>query len=323
MKVSVIIPNYNGKEYIKECLEALEKQTFTDFETIFVDNGSLDGSRNYIREHYPDINFTPLDKNYGFSGAVNVGIRESKGDYVVLLNNDTQVDPDWLRQLVLCMDQDEMIFSCSSKMIRYHERDLIDDAGDQYCALGWARKRGDGQPANLALYNEDKQIFSACAGAAIYRKSVLKKIGLFDENFFAYLEDVDIGYRGNIYGYKNIYCSKALVYHIGSATTGATRHNAFKVKLAARNNIYLIYKNMPPLQRGLNMPFLLVGRLIKYIYFARKGFGKEFREGIKEGKRTKKDLTCIDYNKKHLKHYLQIQGMLIRNLLGYLFSSFC
>ncbi len=312
MTVSVIIPNYNGKKFIKECIDALESQTYTDFETIFVDNGSLDGSRSYVKENYPQIKFIPLDKNYGFSGAVNVGIKEAKGDYVVLLNNDTQVQKDWLKNLVACIEKDPKIFSCSSKMIRYNERDLIDDAGDEYSILGWAKKRGDGK--SVDLYEEDKQVFSACAGAAIYRKSIFKEIGYFDENFFAYLEDVDIGYRGNIYGYKNIYCSKALVYHIGSATTGATRHNAFKVKLSARNNFYLAYKNMPIFQRWLNSPFLLLGRLVKYLYFVKKGFGPEFREGLREAKRGKKDIPKVVYKNRHLKNYLIIQGMLFKNI---------
>lgn len=312
MKVSVVIPNYNGKKYIKNCLDALEKQTFRSFETIFVDNGSLDGSRRYMRENYAQIKFVPLDKNYGFSYAVNVGIRESKGEYVVLLNNDTEVEKDWLENLVLCIESSPEIFSCSSKMIRYNERNLIDDAGDQYCILGWAKKRGDGKSAHL--YSENKQIFSACAGAAIYRRNVFEEIGFFDENFFAYMEDIDIGYRANIYGYKNIYCSKAVVYHIGSATTGATRHNAFKVKLSARNNIYLAYKNMPRVQRWINTPFLLLGRLIKYIYFAKKGFSKEFKAGIAEAKITKKEIPRVKYQKRNLKNYLKIQGMLLRNI---------
>ena len=312
MKVSVVIPNYNGKEFIDECIESLEKQSYNDFETIFVDNGSLDGSRSYVKERYPHMKFIPLNKNYGFSVAVNRGIKESKGEFVVLLNNDTQVEKDWLKNLVACIEKDPQIFSCSSKMIRYKERQLIDDAGDQYNILGWAKKRGDGKP--LEDYNESKEVFSACAGAAIYRKSIFKEIGYFDENFFAYMEDVDIGYRANIYGYKNIYCSKALVYHIGSATTGATRHNAFKVKLSARNNIYIAYKNMPPVQRFCNTPFLLLGRLIKYLYFVEKGLGKEFKEGVMEANQTKKKLKRVKYQKEHLQNYLRIQGKLLINL---------
>ena len=127
-------------------------------------------------------------------------------------------------------------------MIRYSERDKIDDAGDEYTILGWAYKRGDGATVNK--YNKSERVFSSCAGAAIYRRKLFEEIGYFDEAFFAYMEDVDISYRANIHGYKNIYCRDALVYHIGSATSGS-KYNNFKVRLAARNNIYVILKNMP------------------------------------------------------------------------------
>lgn len=319
MKVSIVIPNYNGKQYIKACMESLEKQSYKDFEIILVDNGSLDGSRSYIKENYPDINVIFLDKNYGFSYAVNVGIKQSNAEYVVLLNNDTEVDKDWLGNLVRCIEKDKQIFSCSSKMIRYNERHLIDDAGDEYCILGWTRKRGDGMPVDL--YNETKEVFSSCAGAAIYRREIFAKIGYFDELFFAYMEDVDISYRALIYGYKNIYCSDALVYHIGSATTGSTRYSSLKVKLAARNNIYVQYKNMPRLQRWLNKPFLLLGRLIKYMFFVKKGFGKEFLEGTREALYTRKEIQRTSYDKKHLKNYIKIQVLLIKNLWGYIGKS--
>lgn len=316
MKVSIVIPNYNGKQFIKACLDSLHHQTYTDFETIFVDNGSLDGSRSYMRDNYPHIRFIPLDKNYGFSYAVNVGIKASKAEYVVLLNNDTQVESTWLENLLRCIESDSQVFACSSKMIRYKERHLIDDAGDEYCLLGWAYKRGDGQP--IEYYNQTQEVFSACAGAAIYRRSIFKEIGYFDENFFAYLEDVDISYRARIYGYKNLYCSDAIVYHIGSATTGATKHNSFKVKLAARNNIYLLYKNMPTLQRWINAPFLYMGWLIKYLYFIKKGYGKEFMAGTRQANANKKDLQKVPYQKQHLKNYGHIQKMLIKNTWCYI-----
>ncbi|HHX60643.1 MAG TPA: glycosyltransferase family 2 protein [Epulopiscium sp.] len=316
MQVSIIIPNYNGKQYIKECLDALTHQTYTNYEVLFVDNGSLDGSRSYMKENYPHIQMIPLDKNYGFSYAVNVGIRASTAEYVVLLNNDTAVEPSWLESLVRCIQSDPQIFSCSSKMIRYHERHLIDDAGDEYCILGWAYKRGDGQP--LERYNQTREVFSACAGAAIYRRSIFKEIGYFEESFFAYLEDVDISYRARIYGYKNLYCSDALVYHIGSATTGATKYNSFKVKLAARNNIYLAYKNMPTLQRWVNKPFLSLGWLIKYMFFIKKGYREEYMAGTREARATIKDIQRVPYQKRHFKNYIKIQGLLVGNTWGYI-----
>lgn len=316
MKISVIIPNYNGKQYIEGCLKSLQKQTYKNFEIIFVDNGSLDGSRSYMRENYPEIEMILLDKNYGFSCAVNRGIKQSKGKYIVLLNNDTEVEPTWLENLVGCIESDPLIFSCCSKMVRHQERHLIDDAGDVYFVLGWAHKRGDGK--SIQLYEKTEEVFSSCAGAAIYRRAVFDEIGYFDESFFAYLEDMDISYRARIYGYKNMYCSNAIVYHIGSATSGATRHNSFKVKLSARNNIYMHYKNMPIVQRWLNAPFLILGWMIKYIYFRKKGLGKDFIEGTREALDNKKNISKVPYKSKHFRNYIKIQYELIQNTFRYI-----
>ncbi|MEG1637798.1 MAG: glycosyltransferase family 2 protein, partial [Cellulosilyticaceae bacterium] len=178
--------------------------------------------------------------------------------------------------------------------------------------LGWTKKRGDGK--SVVGFNTVKRVFSACAGAALYRKEVFEQIGYFDEHFFAYMEDVDIGYRANIYGYKNVYCPTAKVYHIGSATSGS-RHNAFKVKLAARNNIYVAYKNMPLLQLILNFPFLLMGYSIKYFFFRSKGLGKSYKEGILEGINTMQELQKTPFRWNHIKEYFYIEGQLIKNLV--------
>ena len=263
MGVSVVIPNYNGKKYLETCMKSLMKQSLKPEEIIIVDNASKDGSIEYIKEEFKEkVTLICLDENYGFSKAVNEGIKKSTSEFVALLNNDTELDEKWLEELYKCIQKDEKIFSCCSKMLRFVERDIIDDAGDEYTLLGWGNKIGDGKASSD--YEEDKEVFSSCAGAAIYRSSILDEIGLFDENFFAYLEDMDISYRARVYGYKNYYASKAKVYHIGSATSGS-RHNSFKVKLAARNNIYLIHKNMPILQIILNFIFIFMGILLKVL----------------------------------------------------------
>lgn len=270
------------------------QQTFKDFEIVVVDNASKDGSLKFIKKNYPNAKLVSLNKNYGFSKAVNEGIKTSYSDYIVLLNNDTEVERNWLKNLVYCIESDKGIFSCCSKMIRYHEKEKIDDAGDEYTILGWAFKRGDG--ANVKKYSKNKSVFSSCAGAAIYRRKIFDEIGFFDENFFAYLEDVDISYRAKIYGYKNIYCSDACVYHIGSATSGS-RHNEFKVKMAARNNIYLLLKNMPLIQLIVNSPFILLGILIKYLYFCRKGLGKVYLEGLVEAINNRNTIEKVKFKK--------------------------
>lgn len=252
-KVAVVIPNYNGYRYLETCFAALAKQTFTEFTTYFVDNGSQDESCAFLREHYPETKIIQLDDNYGFSRAVNEGIRRSKEPYVILLNNDTEVFPDFVERLYEGICKRKNAFACSAKLISYQERDKIDDAGNYYNMLGWAFARGKGKP--VSEFETSDRIFAACAGAAIYRREFLEKTGLFDEEHFAYLEDTDIGYRARLLGYENWYEPSAKVYHVGSGTSGS-RYNLFKIRYSSRNNIYLIYKNMPVLQILLNLPVL-------------------------------------------------------------------
>ena len=250
-KVAVVIPNYNGYRYLETCFAALAKQNFTEFTTYFVDNGSQDESCAFLREHYPETKIIQLDDNYGFSRAVNEGIRQSKEPYVILLNNDTEVFQDFVERLYEGICKRKNAFACSAKLISYQERDKIDDAGNYYNMLGWAFARGKGKP--VSEFETSDRIFAACAGAAIYRREFLEKTGLFDEEHFAYLEDTDIGYRARLLGYENWYEPSAKVYHVGSGTSGS-RYNLFKIRYSSRNNIYLIYKNMPVLQILLNLP---------------------------------------------------------------------
>ena len=169
MKVTIVIPNYNGKHFMEPCLASLERQTCHDFKILVVDNASTDGSLEYMKENYPDIEVIALDKNYGFSKAVNVGIRHSRTPYVILLNNDTTVDPHYVEEMVGAIERSPRIFSVSSKMIQMYHPDLIDSAGDLYTVIGWGICRGTGRP--VTNYTKADEIFTACAGAAIYRRS--------------------------------------------------------------------------------------------------------------------------------------------------------
>lgn len=314
MKVTIVIPNYNGKHFMEPCLSSLSEQTYKNFHILVVDNASSDGSIEYMEENYPDIELIKLQKNYGFSKAVNVGIQHSRTPYVILLNNDTTVDTHYVEEMVRAIERSPKIFSVSSKMIQMYHPDLIDSAGDLYTLLGWGVCRGCGRPVtNYTTYDE---VFTACAGAAIYRRSVFEEIGYFDENHFAYLEDIDIGYRARIYGYHNMYCPTALVYHVGSGTSGS-KYNAFKVKLAARNNLYLNYKNMPVLQLILNFIPLAIGYFVKYLFFCKIGFGKEYKEGFQEGLQTAKQQNKVKFQIRHLGNYFVIEIDLIRHTLAY------
>lgn len=314
MKVTVVIPNYNGKHFMEPCLSSLMKQTCKDFEILVVDNASSDGSVSYMKEHYPHIRLISLSKNYGFSKAVNTGITQSTTPYVILLNNDTTVDPDFIKEMVSAIERSPSLFSVSSKMIQMYHPDLIDSAGDLYTLLGWGICRGTGRP--VSNYTRFDLIFTACAGAAIYRRKIFDRIGLFDESHFAYLEDIDIGYRARIYGYQNGYCPSAKVFHVGSGTSGS-KYNSFKVKLSARNSIYLNYKNMPFFQLLINSPCLLAGYLIKYAFFSKIGYGKDYRNGIKEGLRTFHTQRKVPFQRSHFLHYCKIQWQLTHYTFSY------
>lgn len=316
-EVSIVIPNYNGKQYLKVCLDALRKQKYKDFETILVDNGSKDGSAEYVKTEYPEVRLLALKENTGFCGGVNAGIQASRTPYVILLNNDTKAEPGFVGGLVQAMKKRHNAFACQAKMLQMHDPSKMDDGGDFYCALGWAFAQGRGKPEKS--FQKEKKIFSACAGAAIYRRKILEEIGLFDEAHFAYLEDMDICYRAKLRGYENWFTPKARVLHVGSGTSGSA-YNVFKVQYSSRNNVYLAYKNMPFLQLLLNLPLLAAGFGIKAVFFARKGFGKEYVKGLKNGV-----LLCAENRRKKVRGIsvetaLKIQLELYRNILRKLWA---
>ena len=315
LQTTIIIPNYNGLKFMEPCFEALNKQTVKDFKILVVDNGSTDGSVEWLKERRIPTIFLP--ENTGFTGAVNVGIRAADTPYVLLLNNDTEVDPDYVEAMERAIGRSEKIFSVSGRMIQMYDPFLMDDAGDMYSVLGWAYQRGVGRPVNR--YGKPRRVFFACAAAAIYRRQVFDEIGLFDEMHFAYLEDIDVGYRARLYGYENLYCPDAAVYHAGSGTSGS-RYNSFKVRLAARNNVYLNYKNMPGWQLLLNSPFLLAGVLVKYAFFAKKGFGKDYVSGLLEGIRTRKKCRRVPGLSGRVKEEIKIQIDLIFGTVLYVYE---
>ena len=311
-EVSVIIPNYNGKKYLKNCLDAMARQVYRDFEVILVDNGSEDGSVEYLQEYYPWVRLIALPENTGFCGGVNAGIRASKSPYVLLLNNDTIAEKYFIKNLAAAMKRHPNACSCQGKMMQLSDKSKMDDGGNYYCALGWAFADGKGRPE--VNYTKEKQIFSSCAGAAIYSRKILDEIGYFDEAHFAYLEDLDVGYRARLYGYENWFCPKARVYHAGSGTSGS-RYNLFKVRYSSRNNIYMIYKNMPLAQLFLNLPFLVVGFGVKLLFFTVKGYGREYAAGIKNGFALSRKGKKYPFHWKNIGNYCRIQGQLWWNIL--------
>lgn len=309
-EVTIIIPNYNGKRLLKNCIKTLERQTCQKFKLLVIDNGSTDGSTDVISEQL-DMEMVALPENTGFCGAVNLGFKMTKTPFAILLNNDTEVESHFVEELLKGIRKSERIFSCGAQMLDFRQRDLIDNVGDLYTLPGWAVARGKGRPA--ADYGKQTDVFSCCGGAAIYRMSVIKEIGAMDENHFAYLEDLDLGYRAKIAGYRNRYIPGAKVYHVGSATTGS-RYNEKKVFLAARNSMFVVYKNMPLLQLLINLPFLFAGVLIKWMFFCKKGFGRRYLEGIAEGIRQRKNCKRVCFKAENICNYVKIEWELITNI---------
>ena len=170
-EVSVIIPNFNGMAYLDGVLAGLECQTVSNFDVILVDNGSNDGSCAFVAARYPWVHLIELPENFGFCKAVNEGIRASRSPYVLLLNNDIEVTENFIEEMLSAIKRHPKAFSCAARMIQFHDRDRLDDAGNYYCALGWAYARGKGK--DIHTYEKEEKIFASCAGAAIYRKNIL------------------------------------------------------------------------------------------------------------------------------------------------------
>lgn len=317
MKVSVVTPNYNGEKFLKTFFESLNNDSELIGEVIIVDNASTDGSKEYIKNNtfnFP-VKIIENTENVGFSPAVNQGIQKAQYEYIFSLNNDTEVKKGSIKALVELISSDNNIFSVQAKMLQYKNKELIDDVGDEYNLLAWTKKTGENHSSSE--YAEVREIFSACAGAAMYKKSLLLTLGMFDDNFFAYMEDVDLAIRSRIYGYKNLLCPDAIVYHIGSATSGS-RYNEFKVRLAARNNVWTVYKNLPIPLKIVNFIFLFFGFFIKYLFFVKKGFGSTYISGVKEGLSTRDRIDKVKFKSRNTKNYFKLEYRLIINTFKFL-----
>lgn len=218
IKASIIIPNWNGKYLLKECLDSLKRQTFGEFQIIIVDNGSTDGSVDYINKFYPEVKLIKLDKNYGFAKAINTGVKNSTAKHVVFLNNDTKADKNWLKSLVEFADTNDDVISVNSKILNYFDRKLIDGVGIEINEVGQARSIGWNQK-DSGQFDKEMYIFGATGGASLFKRKEFISLGMFDENYFMYSEEVDFAFRAQFLGYKSIFCPKAIVYHKHKATS--------------------------------------------------------------------------------------------------------
>ncbi|WP_129127964.1 glycosyltransferase family 2 protein [Geomonas oryzae] len=274
MRVSIIIVNWNGLIHLPECLDSLAAQTFRDFEVIVVDNGSSDGSVEYLMGR-PEVRLVALSENRGFADGNNAALPFARGAYLVTLNNDTKAEPDWLEKLVSTAEAHPDAGMVGCRILSYQEPERVDSLGMAVCLDGMSRGNSRGKRfAEVAPAAVPEILFpSACV--ALYRRAMIDEIGFFDGDFFAYCEDTDLGLRGRVAGWRAVLARDAVVYHKYSMTGGAL--SPFKLYLVERNHFYAALKNLP-------FPLLLllpVTTLMRYFAQARvvigaKGTGGEF-----------------------------------------------
>jgi GT2 family glycosyltransferase len=282
--ISIVIPNFNGLEHLKTCYPSLLKQTYKDWNLVLVDNGSSDDSVNYTKSFFTSSHTIQLNKNTGFAKAVNEGIKYSLNntsiDYILLLNNDIELEPDFLQQSIDTFKLKPDVSTVAVKMMNYFNRDIIDDAGDFIKANGGSPlARGHGQK-DTGQYNKSEYIFGACAGAAFYRKNIFEKTGLFDEDFFAYYEDIDFSFRLQLMGFKCFYQPNAVCYHKRGGTSSVATHG-FQTEMCERNLILMRYKNYPFSILILYQPLFFAARLKRYYSFLRFHSFKIFLRAVK------------------------------------------
>jgi GT2 family glycosyltransferase len=237
---SVIIPHWNGIRFLPDCLESLRRQTYPAVEVIVVDNASSDGSQAFIRQQYPWVRLIELPTNAGFTGACNAGMRAARGAIICLLNNDTEVEADWAAAVMDAFARHPDIGSVASKMLLFDRRDHIHTTGDTFSVDGRAGNRGVWEK-DEGQYDREEYVFSACGGSSAYRREMLDQIGLLDDDFFFLMEDVDLGWRAQLAGWRCLYTPKAVVYHHLSASGGGVTASYY----AGRNTLLLLAKDFP------------------------------------------------------------------------------
>jgi GT2 family glycosyltransferase len=239
--VSVIVLNYNGRQWLERCLSAARAQLTAHGEIVLVDNASSDGSLEFVRARFPDVQLLPLERNVGFAAGNNAGARIAKGGYLAFLNNDAIPQAGWLEALRAPLDRDPALAFTTSRIVYLHDPSIIDSAGDGYLRAGGAFKRFHGEA--FARGNDSGEVFGACGAAFMVRHEVFAELGGFDEDFFMVYEDVDLSYRARLRGHRCVYVADAIVHHAGSGTL--LRNSAAAVFYGQRNLEWAYFKNTP------------------------------------------------------------------------------
>jgi GT2 family glycosyltransferase len=243
-RATVAVLSWNGRQHLDTCLSSLLGQTYRDREIVLVDNGSSDGTAEYVRATFPEVRIVRLEENAGVCGGLNFGVTQARGELIALINNDTEADADWLRESIRALDAHPEAGFTASRMRLFYRRTELDTAGDLLFRNGHPAKRGWLMP-DSPEYDEDAWIFGACAGAAVYRRSMLEDTGLFDEDFFGTLEDFDLSFRAQLMGYRCRYVASAIVYHKVGATEGLGMTSPQLLYRVHRNRWFALIKNLP------------------------------------------------------------------------------
>lgn len=269
--ISVLIVNWNGARYIERCLQCLEQQTFRDFEVVIVDNGSSDCSPDLIAEQFPQHRLLRQTENRGFAAANNLAASASRGTWLALLNNDAFPEPDWLYELYAASKRHAEFSGFGSCQLQALAPNMLDGAGDTYHVAGVSWRSGFNHPYG-APWDGDREIFSPCAAAAMYRRDAFEEVGGFDENFFCYIEDVDLAFRMQLRGHRFLYVASAIVQHVGSGTMGKT--SEFARYHGHRNLVWCYLKNMPNPLLWKYLPAHLTMNIASLVLFSLKGEGR-------------------------------------------------
>jgi GT2 family glycosyltransferase len=277
-RVTVVVPNWNGEAFLPLCLGSLRKQRFEDFETVVVDNGSTDGSLSLLKQDFPEARVVALPENRGFAAAANAGIGASEAEFVALLNNDTEVDPRWLESLLRVAEDHPEAGLFATKLVDFHDRRFLDGAGDALRLSGLPYRLGHGE-RDRGQFDAPRYVFSACAAAALYHRGMLDEVGLFDEDFGSYCEDGDLSFRARLAGYECFYVPEAVVYHMGSASTGGKR-SATATRLGTRNSLSLLAKNLPLSAVPHILPFFVAGQIVRLLTAGATGNLRAHLDGL-------------------------------------------
>ncbi len=266
--VSVIVANYNGGQLLENCLRSLVKTGFSSFEIIVVDNGSTDGSARMVGDHFPGARLIQLPRNLGYAFANNIGLHAARGNYLVLLNSDTEVDPEWLSKMLLVAEQSPNVAFLQPKILFLDDRGLINSAGNNIHFAGFGVCRGIAS-RDTGQYDEIQNIGYASGACVMVTRKALGEIGLLDEIFFAYGEDKDWGWRAMMLGYRSVYAPTAKVYHKWSAVLGLSPKKMYYLEL---ERLVSVLKNHTKRTFIVLAPILLLVELAALLHAAAKGW---------------------------------------------------